>query len=133
MVTLKVLLGRLMIFSRQIAAVNEEIVKVRAMGDSPNDLMDRRDLLVEKLSGLINITTDQRDPDDLVVHTDGIELVQERPSGPLNLPAVSKTMDTAALSGPIPALPPISPAVHWELSSSSATATCGMKYRNWIP
>ncbi|HOF85518.1 MAG TPA: flagellar hook-associated protein FlgK [Treponemataceae bacterium] len=62
--------------SRQIAAVNEEIVKVRAMGDSPNDLMDRRDLLVEKLSGLINITTDQRDPDEFVVHTDGIELVQ---------------------------------------------------------
>ncbi len=63
-------------FARQIAALNEEIVKVKAMGDSPNDLMDQRDLLTEKLSGLINITTDQRDPDEFVIHTAGLELVQ---------------------------------------------------------
>ncbi|HHU35662.1 MAG TPA: flagellar hook-associated protein FlgK [Treponema sp.] len=62
--------------ARGIAAVNEEIVKVRAMGDYPNDLLDRRDVLVEKLSGLINITTDQRDPDEFVIHTAGLELVQ---------------------------------------------------------
>lgn len=65
-------------YSRQIAALNEEIVKVKAMGDNPNDLMDRRDLLVEQLSGLINITVDQRDPDEFVVHTAGLELVQGR-------------------------------------------------------
>ncbi len=62
--------------SRQIAALNEQIVKVKAMGDSPNDLMDSRDLLTEKLSGLINITVDQRDPDEFVIHTAGLELVQ---------------------------------------------------------
>ncbi len=62
--------------SRQIAALNEQIVKVKAMGDSPNDLMDSRDLLTEKLSGLINITVDQRDPDEYVIHTAGLELVQ---------------------------------------------------------
>lgn len=62
--------------SRQIAGLNEEIVKVKAMGDSPNDLMDRRDLLTEKLSNLINITVDQRDPDEYVIHTSGLELVQ---------------------------------------------------------
>lgn len=62
--------------SRQIAALNEEIVKVKAMGDNPNDLMDGRDLLTEKLSGLINITVDQRDPDEYVIHTDGYQLVQ---------------------------------------------------------
>lgn len=62
--------------AREIASLNEEIVKVKAMGDSPNDLMDRRDLLTEKLSGLINITTDQRDPDEFVIHTAGLELVQ---------------------------------------------------------
>lgn len=63
-------------YAKQIAALNEEIVKVKAMGDSPNDLMDQRDLLTEKLSGLINITTDQRDPDEYVIHTAGLELVQ---------------------------------------------------------
>ncbi|ULQ59751.1 flagellar hook-associated protein FlgK [Brucepastera parasyntrophica] len=63
--------------SRQIADLNGEIVKVKAMGDNPNDLMDRRDLLVEKLSSLINITVDSRDTDEeYVIHTSGYELVQ---------------------------------------------------------
>lgn len=62
--------------TKEIAALNEEIVKVKAMGDNPNDLMDRRDLLTEKLSNLINITVDQRDPDEFLIHTDGFELVQ---------------------------------------------------------
>lgn len=60
----------------QIAAVNEEIVKVKAMGDNPNDLLDRRDLLVEDLSKLINVTTDNRDSDEFMVHLDGHILVQ---------------------------------------------------------
>ncbi len=64
--------------TKQIGGLNEEIVKVRAMGDNPNDLLDRRDLLVEKLSILINITTDQRDPDEFMVHTNGQILVQGR-------------------------------------------------------
>ena len=63
-------------YAKQIAALNGEIVRVRAMGDNPNDLLDRRDLLVEKLSGLINVTTDQRDSDEFMVHTDGHILVQ---------------------------------------------------------
>ncbi len=52
---------------RQIAGLNEEIQKIRAQGDNPNDLYDRRDLLVEKLSKLVNITTDKRDPDEFIV------------------------------------------------------------------
>lgn len=62
--------------ARQIAELNTEIVKVKAMGDNPNDLMDSRDVLAEKLSNLINITVDKRDPDEYVVHTAGYELVQ---------------------------------------------------------
>ena len=61
-----------------IAALNEQIVKVQAMGDNPNDLLDRRDLLVEKLSGYIDITTDGRDPDEFTVHTGGRHIVQGR-------------------------------------------------------
>jgi flagellar hook-associated protein 1 FlgK len=63
-------------YAKQIAEVNGEIVRSRAMGDNPNDLLDRRDLLVEKLSGLINVTQDQRDSDEFMVHTDGRILVQ---------------------------------------------------------
>lgn len=62
--------------SSQIAAVNAEIVRSRAMGDNPNDLMDRRDLLVEKLANLINVTVDRKDPDEFMVHTDGQVIVQ---------------------------------------------------------
>ncbi|MBO6100232.1 MAG: flagellar hook-associated protein FlgK, partial [Spirochaetaceae bacterium] len=62
--------------ANQIAEVNKEIVKSKAMGDNPNDLLDRRDLLVEKLSSLINITTDDRDADEFMVHLDGHILVQ---------------------------------------------------------
>jgi len=63
----------------RIAALNEEIVKVKAMGDNPNDLMDKRDVLTEKLSTLIDISVDKRDEDEtFVIHTAGLELVQGR-------------------------------------------------------
>lgn len=63
-------------YANQIAAVNSEIVHSRGIGDNPNDLLDRRDLLVDKLSKLANITTDRRDPDEFMVHLDGKVLVQ---------------------------------------------------------
>jgi flagellar hook-associated protein 1 FlgK len=63
-------------YTRQIADLNGEIIRSQAMGDNPNDLMDRRDLLVDKLSGLINVTVDRHDPDEFMVHTDGQIIVQ---------------------------------------------------------
>jgi flagellar hook-associated protein 1 len=60
----------------QIAGLNLEIQKSRAIGDNPNDLMDRRDVLVEKLGRLAPISVDQRDSDEFMVHLDGIVLVQ---------------------------------------------------------
>ena len=63
---------------RQIAALNEDIQKVKAQGDNPNDLSDRRDLLTDQLSSLINITVDRRDPDEYMLHTGGVILVQGR-------------------------------------------------------
>ncbi len=63
-------------YARQIADLNGEIVRSRGMGDNPNDLLDRRDLLVDKLSQLINISTDNRDSDEFMVHVDGRVIVQ---------------------------------------------------------
>ncbi len=63
-------------YSNQIAALNGEIVRSKAMGDNPNDLMDRRDLLVEKLANLINVTVDRSDPDEFMVHSAGQIVVQ---------------------------------------------------------
>ena len=65
--------------------MNTEIVRVRTMGDNPNDLLDRRDLMVEKLSSLVNVTTDQRDNDEFMVHLNGQVLVQG---------GVARTFDT---------------------------------------
>jgi len=62
--------------TRQIAALNGEIVRIKAMGDNPNDLMDRRDLLVDRLSAIIDVTIDSRDPDEFMVHTSGLVVVQ---------------------------------------------------------
>jgi flagellar hook-associated protein 1 FlgK len=62
--------------SRQIAGLNTDIQRVLAQGDNPNDLLDRRDLLVDKLSSLINITVDRKDPDEFIIHTGGRVLVQ---------------------------------------------------------
>jgi flagellar hook-associated protein 1 FlgK len=64
----------------RISSLNDEIQKIRAQGDNPNDLYDRRDLLVEKLGALINIETDQRDSDEFMIHTNGSILVQGRAS-----------------------------------------------------
>jgi flagellar hook-associated protein 1 FlgK len=60
----------------QIANLNLDIEKVRAQGDFPNDLMDRRDLLVDKLSKIISVTVDHRDTDEFMIHTGGNILVQ---------------------------------------------------------
>lgn len=63
-------------YTKQIASLNAEIVRSRGMGDNPNDLLDRRDLLVDKLSELVNISTDNRDSDEFMIHVDGRVLVQ---------------------------------------------------------
>jgi flagellar hook-associated protein 1 FlgK len=68
--------GRVNELSRQISALNGDIQRIKAQGDNPNDLMDRRDLLVDKLSSIIDITVDNRDPDEFMVHTSGLILVQ---------------------------------------------------------
>lgn len=62
--------------SSQIANLNNQIQKIKAQGDNPNDLLDRRDLLVERLASMIDVTVDSRDPDEFVVHTAGFVLVQ---------------------------------------------------------
>jgi flagellar hook-associated protein 1 FlgK len=53
--------------------------------------MDRRDLLVDKLSSLIDITVDQRDPDEFMVHTAGLILVQGHIGRQFNLERGSET------------------------------------------
>lgn len=68
-----------------IAKINEQIVKVKAMGDEPNDLLDQRDLLASKLSYLVDITISERDPDEYTIHSGGMHIVQGRHFEPLDV------------------------------------------------
>lgn len=72
----KVTVGQVNKLTSDIAALNEQILKVQAVGDNPNDLLDRRDLLVGQLSEKVNITVENRDPDEFQIHTGGRHLVQ---------------------------------------------------------
>ena len=72
---------------RDIAALNEEITNVKAAGDNPNDLLDRRDLLVENLSEKLDITIDDRDPDEFSIYTAGFHIVQGRIARPFEIQA----------------------------------------------
>jgi flagellar hook-associated protein 1 FlgK len=62
--------------SRQIAGLNGDIQRILAQGDNPNDLKDRRNLLLDDLSKLIDVTFTEQDPDEFMVHTSGHILVQ---------------------------------------------------------
>lgn len=70
--------GRVNGILNDISNLNEQIVKIKAMGDNPNDLLDRRDLLTKELSGLMEITIDNRDPDEYTITTGGFHLIQGR-------------------------------------------------------
>lgn len=74
-------------YTKRIAQLNAVIVKAEAEGDSPNDLLDQRDLLVNKLSEIIDITIDQRDPDEFSIHTSGFHLVQGSVARPVKTQA----------------------------------------------
>jgi len=77
--------------TRQIAMLNKDITRVKAIGDNPNDLMDRRDLLVDKLSSIIDVTVNQLDHDEFMVHTSGHVLVQGQNARQFDM---RKDMDT---------------------------------------
>ncbi len=64
------------LYARDIRDLNERILKAEALGDNPNDLRDRRDALIEKLSQLVNISVGRSDRDETIVYIDGENLVQ---------------------------------------------------------
>lgn len=64
-------------YIKNIANLNKQISKSQAMKDNPNDLMDVRDLMVEKLGNLISVSIENKqDPDEFLIHSEGRHLVQ---------------------------------------------------------
>lgn len=68
----------------QIKDLNEQIKAVTIGGKNPNDLMDRRDLLLEKLSERFAIETKKTDYNGIIVYaktgdngTDRVEIISD--------------------------------------------------------
>lgn len=59
----------------QISSLNDQIAKVVAQGDTPNDLRDRRDLLVDQLSKIARITAHETDRGIELITLGGVQLV----------------------------------------------------------
>jgi flagellar hook-associated protein 1 FlgK len=79
-----VTVGEVNQYIKNIASLNVQIQKVKAMGDSPNDLLDQRDLLAGKLAALVPVTIEnKRDPNEYQIHIGGIHLVQGKVASPL--------------------------------------------------
>ncbi len=70
-------------YARSIRDLNERIVKSEALGDNPNDLRDRRDALIEKLSQIVNVSVGRSDRDEVMVYIAGENLVQGEVFRPL--------------------------------------------------
>lgn len=71
------------LYARDIRDLNERILKAEAVGDNPNDLKDKRDALIEKLSDIVNISVGRSDRDELIVYIGGENLVQGEVLRPL--------------------------------------------------
>ena len=70
----------------EISGINKQIQKIQALGDNPNDLKDRRDLLVGKLSNLVDVTVTYNDPaGEMVIATGGMHIVQGAHHEPIAL------------------------------------------------
>jgi flagellar hook-associated protein 1 FlgK len=71
--------------AENIAEVNTHIKRIQNLGDNPNDLLDRRDALVEELAQWVNVKTSYRDDDEHMVFVGGKILVQGGITNPLAL------------------------------------------------
>jgi flagellar hook-associated protein 1 FlgK len=80
----KMALREVNLIAKQIADLNQQIYVVTATGDSPNDLIDRRDLLLDELGKLAPITVNpvvnpNGDPTGSIdVAINGIKIVDDR-------------------------------------------------------
>lgn len=86
----------------EIANLNGQIVTIKAGGAEPNDLLDQRDLALDKLSKLIDINVQYLDNGQVNVSTAGnsVQLIR----GPLLVDTLSVAQNAGATRFDIPAL-----------------------------
>ncbi|MGE3961800.1 MAG: flagellar hook-associated protein FlgK [Dehalococcoidia bacterium] len=77
--------GEINELSKQVAALNQRIIEVRASGDPASDLTDQRDLALDRLSELIDLTTYEHEDGHVDVFVGGRSLVQGVKTGEIAL------------------------------------------------
>ncbi|MCS6985314.1 MAG: flagellar hook-associated protein FlgK [Leptospiraceae bacterium] len=73
---LTVTVNRLNEMAEEVRELNEKILKSQTLGDNPNDLLDRRDALLQEMAKLADISVERQDPNELIVYLGGQVLVQ---------------------------------------------------------
>ncbi len=73
--------------TKKISDLNVDIEKSLNLGDSPNDLLDRRDVLIDQLSKMINVNVVRNEPDEFIVYWQGMHLIQGKHSEEIKLVA----------------------------------------------
>lgn len=63
--------------AKQIAQLNDQIAAVVELGDDPNDLKDQRDLLIEKISAIIPITSIEEPTGSVSLLIGGLRIVEK--------------------------------------------------------
>jgi flagellar hook-associated protein 1 FlgK len=79
--------------SQQIATLNTQIVNARGSGNQPSDLMDQRDVAIDQLSQLTNITAAQDSNGSMIVSLGGTQII-----GNGNFVTLQSSMTGGALS-----------------------------------
>lgn len=63
--------------ARRISEINRGVLRVKAYGSEPNDLLDERDLLIDKLSRLVDVKLADLDTGATSIFINGSQLVSE--------------------------------------------------------
>jgi flagellar hook-associated protein 1 FlgK len=100
--------GDVEIWARELSELNETIAHAVIVGQSPNDLMDRRDLLIDRLSELAQVSVTNLESGAVRVDFGGVTLVDPAAAGGFTWPQtltrpggkLEALQDLAAATGP---------------------------------
>lgn len=100
--------GDVEVWAQELAKLNETIASAVAVGQAPNDLLDRRDLLIDKLSGLAQVSVRENGDGSVRVDFGGVALVDPAAPGGYTWPQtltrpggkLGALQDLASATGP---------------------------------
>ncbi len=104
-------------YASQVAALNRQIAQAEVGGATANDLRDQRDALVDQMSALADITTNEDSNGTFSVNIGGISLVQ------------GACVNTVTVSGDGSTINPLK--VTWTELNREVTLSAAVSLRKW--